>query len=304
MISCALCHQEYRAEGFRQPNALSCGHSFCRQCIDGMLSKGALIRCPSCYAYTGEEGITPNYVIIQIVSGGAQAQGFDNILAAQAARILCQSCKNEEATIRCFQCQPNGFLFCETCWAREHDRDFPPVRLHEKKLISEIPESIAPRVIHCELHPDKVVTLFSFQHKRFACKVCAAEAQFPDDEYQDISDALGHLRSCVTSRLDSLQQYLQNANRAIENIAEMLNGLDVDSNSMTEQLRNFFSDFEVNLKRRKVQLESMKDNEVCMYSVGCVCVCTCVRVCMCVCLCVCLCVRACVRVYMCDMYMY
>ena len=170
----------------------------------------------------------------------------------------------DDATIRCFQCQPNGFLFCEICWEKEHNRDFPPVKQHEKKLISEIPESIVPRVIHCELHPDKVVTLFSFQHQQFACKVCATDPQFPDDEYQDISDALDHLHSSVNSRLNSLQQYLQNANKAIHNITDILSGLDVDSNSMTEQLRNYFSDFEVNLKQRKVQLESMKDNEVCM----------------------------------------
>ena len=274
MICCALCHQEYRAEGLKQPNALSCGHSFCRQCIEAELGKGSPIRCPSCYAYTEEGSITPNYVIIQIVSGGAQMQNFENILTAPT--IVCQSCKGNEATIRCYQCQPNGFLFCEQCWEKEHERDFPPVRQHEKRLISEIPETIAPRVIHCEIHPDRVVTLFSFRHQRFACNLCTSDKQFPSEDYQSISDALAHLRKCVASRLDSLQQYLLNAGRAIENIGEMLSGLDVDSNNMTEKLRNLFSDFEVNLKRRKVQLESMIDNEVRQ----CVCVCVCLYVCV------------------------
>ena len=299
MISCAICHQEYRAEGFQQPNALSCGHSFCRQCIDNLLVSGSPIRCPSCYAYTEETSITPNYVIIQIVSGGTQTQNLDTILAVQAVRIVCQSCKDNEATIRCFQCQPNGFLFCEICWDKEHMRDFPPVRAHEKKLISEITESLVPSVILCDIHPDKVVTLFSFKHQRFACNVCAADPQFPREEYLGISDALVLLRKQVTGRLDSLQQYLQNASFAIDNIADMLNGLDVDSNNMTEKLRNMFSDFEVNLKRRKVQLESMIDSEVCgvCTCVFCLSVLICVYVCLCVSVCVCLCV--CLSVFLC-----
>ena len=290
-LSCALCHQEYRAEGHNQPNALSCGHSFCRQCIEAELGKasGSPIRCPICYTYTEEGSITPNYVIIQIVSGG----NFINILTAPT--IVCQSCKGSEATIRCFQCQPNGFFFCEGCWEKEHERDFPPVRQHEKRLISEIPESIVSRVIHCEIHPDRVVTLFSFRHQRFACNLCSNDSQFPKEDYLNISDALGHLRKCVASRLDSLQQYLLNAGRAIDNIGEMLNGLDVDANNMTEKLRNLFSDFEMNLKQRKAQLESMIDNEVCQ----CVCVCVCVCMCACVCVCVHVCTCVCVHVYMC-----
>jgi len=266
MIRCALCHQEYKSEGLRQPNALSCGHSFCRQCIEGLLKTGSPIRCPSCYAYTEEENITPNYVIIQIVSGGAQMQSFDAILEPPMAKIVCQSCAINEATIKCHQCQPNGFLFCEACWDKEHDRDFPPVRQHEKKLISEYPDVLPPRVIHCDIHADKIVALFSFKHQRFACNTCATDTQFPKEEYQGISDAMVHLRNHVTRRLDLLQQYLQKASRATDNIATTLSGLDMDANNMGEKLRNMFSDFEVNLKRRKVQLESMIDAEVCILS--------------------------------------
>ena len=264
MICCALCHQEYRSEGLKQPNALSCGHSFCRQCIEGMLEKENPIRCPSCYAYTEDKNITPNYVIIQIVSGGTQTQSFDSILPVPA--IMCQSCKANEATIRCYQCQPNGFLFCETCWEKEHNRDFPPLRQHEKRLISEIPESIAPTIFKCDIHPEMVVTLFSLKNQRFACKLCKDDPQFPIEDYQDIPDAMTNFRRNVSTRLDLLQQYLQNASRSIEEIGDMLNSLDLQSNHMTEKLRNLFSDFEVNLKRRKVQLESMIDSEVCEWS--------------------------------------
>lgn len=263
MICCALCHQEYRAEGLRQPNALSCGHSFCRQCIDTLVEKGTPIRCPSCYAYTERDSITPNYVIIQIVSGGAQPQSFDASMVVPAAKILCQSCKENEATIRCYQCQLNGFLFCEACWDKEHDRDFPPVRQHEKRLIGEYTSDPTPRVINCDIHPENPVTLFSFKHRRFACKVCIADPQFASDDYQGVNDALIHLRRLVTIRLELLQQYLQKANKATDSIGNMLNGLDVDANNMGERLRTMFSEFEVNLKRRRVQMESMIDAEVC-----------------------------------------
>ena len=173
-------------------------------------------------------------------------------------------------------------------------RDFPPVQAHEKELITEITESIVPSVIFCEIHPDKVVTLFSLKHQRFACNVCAADPQFPREEYHGISDALVLLHKQITTRLDSLQQYLQNANFAIDNIADMLNGLDMDSNNMTQKLRIMFSDFEVHLKRRKVQLESMIDSEVCS-----VCMCVHVSACLSVCSPLCMCVYVYVCVHVC-----
>jgi len=262
MIRCALCNEDYHPDGKKQPNALSCGHSFCRQCIEDLLSKGNPIRCPSCYAYTDKDSITPNYVIIQIISGGFQNQPIDSLLANQTTAIKCQVCSDNEATARCYQCHANGFCFCDSCWDEEHNRNFPPVRQHEKKLINENLE--IPGVVHCEIHPDKVVTLFSFKYNRFACNVCSGtEAEFPKEDYMTIATAFSKLHRQVARRLDTLQQYLVKSQGAMDNLSTMLGNLDMEATNMTEKFRTLFADFEVNLKRRKVQLESLIDSEVC-----------------------------------------
>ena len=260
MIFCALCKEEYHSDGVKQPNALSCGHSFCHQCIQGLLSESNPVRCPSCYAYTDKDSITPNYVIIQIVSGGFQNQPIDSLIGGQSNAIKCQVCKQNDATARCIKCHASGFYFCDTCWDEEHNRNFPPVRQHEKMLINEL---VPPGVVHCELHPEKVVTLFSFKYNRFACNVCSrTESEFPKEDYMMIGSAFNNLHKQVAKKLDNLQQYLMKAEGAMEDLSNRLSNLDMEASNMTEKLRTLFADFEVNLKRRKVQLESMVDSEV------------------------------------------
>ncbi len=162
MLVCPVCQLEYTIEGERQPRLLAtCGHTFCRKCLDSHSSSDRL-SCPQCLVPSTDPHV-PNITIMGYVESQAVSTQPPPIMHAVPAPVkaLCQDCKRSIATIICFQCLPSGFKFCESCSSREHNRSFGPVQGHNPKSIQNV--KFSTPVPGCKIHTKQPCIYFSFK---------------------------------------------------------------------------------------------------------------------------------------------
>ncbi|CEM05764.1 unnamed protein product [Vitrella brassicaformis CCMP3155] len=75
---CGVCLEEYNHEdAHRQPHGLRCGHSFCAQCVEGLIARNHrhVAVCPKCRRETAETDVHVNYGLRDIVEQLRAAAG-------------------------------------------------------------------------------------------------------------------------------------------------------------------------------------------------------------------------------------
>lgn len=163
MLVCPVCKLSYTTDGEQQPRLLvTCGHTFCRKCLDSQVDSSDHICCPQCSLICADPHV-PNITIMNYVDAKEASSRPPPVMHSVPAPVktICQDCKKNIATLICFQCLPSGFKFCESCSSREHNRSFGPVRGHGPKPIETV--RLSTPVPSCKTHPDKPCLFFSFK---------------------------------------------------------------------------------------------------------------------------------------------
>ena len=160
MLKCPVCQVPYATSGEQQPRLLvGCGHTFCSKCLASRHVDNEPLTCPQC-SLVSEDPHVPNITIMGYVEATATPSPAIHPIPPPQ-KVLCQDCKQKQATLICFQCLAAGFKFCDSCSAREHNRDFGPVKEHTPQPIEKAATSMP--VPSCKLHPDKPCLYFSFK---------------------------------------------------------------------------------------------------------------------------------------------
>lgn len=163
MLVCPVCQLDYTTQGEQQPRLLvTCGHTFCRKCLDSQPNSESAITCPQCSILSSEPHV-PNISIMNFVEAQEASSRPPPVMHNVPAPVkaICQDCKRNRATIVCFQCLPSGFRFCDTCSKREHGRSFGPVREHVPKPIDKV--KISTPIPTCPTHVGEPCLFFSFK---------------------------------------------------------------------------------------------------------------------------------------------
>ena len=115
-MTCSVCLDLYR-----NPVILPCSHSFCRQCIDGILKCGAystFFDCPSCRTLVviPSKGLPENIALRNIVAAFQKQK----MSAAKATPLMpCIRHSREELAFFCSTCQK---AVCEICASESHEK--------------------------------------------------------------------------------------------------------------------------------------------------------------------------------------
>lgn len=211
-MQCPNCKQDYNTQGPLQPRIIiTCGHSFCRTCVQGLRKDGGTLNCPQCGQLCAEPD-APNVALMGYIEVQMQRNrepGTVREITAPQQAALCQQCNQANAVLICFQCLPTGFRFCRECSRQEHDREFGPVRSHRPRPIDEVKYgAILPS---CSQH-GKVCELFSFTENQFACDECRQQITYNPDNYLDIETAVKHVRGKIPplmTKVSSMRDQLQ-----------------------------------------------------------------------------------------------
>ena len=211
-MQCPNCKENYNTEGARQPRIIiTCGHSFCRKCIQSLRKDGGTLNCPQCGQLCSEPD-APNVALMGYIDVQMQrAQKPEKVreIPAPKQALICQQCNKVDAYFICFQCLPTGFRFCRECNRLEHDREFGPVRSHKPRPIDEVKYgAILPT---CTQH-SRVCEYFSFGENQFACDECRQEAEHNPDKFMDIEAAVTLVRGKIPplmTKVSTMRDQLQ-----------------------------------------------------------------------------------------------
>lgn len=111
---CAICFERFD-ERTHYPRMLSCGHTFCSNCLKDLLNDDAQIACPTCRREiavpSGIEGIPKNFMLLDVMLAVGDASGSEE----EKINYVCQACADDKeqhaALFRCVECNQD---ICDT----------------------------------------------------------------------------------------------------------------------------------------------------------------------------------------------
>ena len=128
-LTCRKCHNLYT-----KPKTLSCHHSFCQECIEGLATFS--VACPTCHQHTE----LPDHAGAAGLPLSANVQEFKKIYnELSPGEVKCGNCSNAHPAVYCEDC--NGY-FCNECIST-HNK-WSPFSGHTVTKLSEVKAPISP----------------------------------------------------------------------------------------------------------------------------------------------------------------
>ena len=204
-MQCPRCRQHYMTEGDLQPRIIiTCGHSFCKNCIEVLRNDAGLITCPQCGQLSSESD-APNIALMNYIDVQNQKLDPSRVREVPAPKaVVCQHCNSRDVSFVCYQCLPAGFRFCRPCCENEHDRPFSAVKLHNPVPIEQVKYGVLlPR---CEKHKNQSCELYSFKENSFVCIMCTQESDYVPGDYMDVQSAVENVRTTVPPLVEKVRK--------------------------------------------------------------------------------------------------
>ena len=165
---CTICFEPYN-EKKKCPRLLSCGHSFCSNCLETLLHDKT-IDCPTCRnpgaVPTGVEELQKNFALLDIVNGTPK----ENVVST--GLLDCEACDEKHpANFSCLDCKENMCIIA----AQFHIRN-KASREHRVVSLKELEANprLASISLHCPEHSDQEFRFFDEDCGHVICRDCQA----------------------------------------------------------------------------------------------------------------------------------
>ena len=232
-VICPICMEIYR-----HPKALSCLHTYCKECVQSLVHRRSTdqeIVCPQCRAdipVTGNnvENLPTVFFINELIDiYNAMKQASDNV------EIACQNCSEGKAVAFCQSCDEKGLFICAKCEGAHKQMkvfaDHKVVSLTELKQGSliHLPSKKTP-TYSCSKHNGELKKLYCFTCSQLICRDCTLVDHPKDSGHK--YDFVNSVASAFKSELNVKVLPIQDANAAL---AQALSQLEASKKSITEQ---------------------------------------------------------------------
>ena len=211
------------------------------------------VKCPFCFAVTpvgimGINALPVNMALITLVNN----LRIQDINDGVAVEDLCCACHKEKAVKICFSCDPAGCKLCEVCCAKEHDRDFAPIRAHRPVLIRDVQDE--PRNM-CHAHQGQPVTHYSRSTGTFACLMCLdGYAESIRNSCEPIEAAARSFKLKLSPVMEKLEAYLERVQDSYHKVSIIQGQLRQAGPKTIQDIQTQFSKFQMMFKERQKTL--------------------------------------------------
>ena len=168
LLKCPVCLETYKT-----PKVLPCLHTFCQQCLSGLLEDGSdVIACPTCRCETtvpaaGVSALSTNFFINNMLD-------FLSVAMSNTRPLYCTNCEEQNAaTSRCIECME---FLCSHCVAAH--RRTRLTKEHEVICLNELQgqeaqeKLLTHRPLYCSTHDREVLKYFCETCDEPLCREC------------------------------------------------------------------------------------------------------------------------------------
>lgn len=163
-VRCSVCLELYT-----DPVSTSCGHTFCKRCIEKYWDSTEVCRCPLCKEtfYKRPElriNISFREVVELFKNANALPVASAEACEAQAGEVACDVCTGVRVKAK------KSCLVCMASYCERHLEPHRTAAALSRHKLTEPVRNLEERM--CEKH-QKILELFCKKEEKFICQICA-----------------------------------------------------------------------------------------------------------------------------------
>ncbi|XP_055499000.1 E3 ubiquitin-protein ligase TRIM8-like isoform X2 [Leucoraja erinacea] len=238
-LNCSICWNIYT-----EPVSLSCGHNFCRSCIEKNWDKkdtGPGYSCPECRAeYAQKPILHKNLKLSNIIERFEATQ-----MNEEPPKIFCDFCLDSPlpAVKTCMNCEAS---LCE-----HHLRKHSEKAAQKNHLLIEPASSLEDR--KCSDH-EKLIEYYCLDDHSCICVTCYVAGPHKNHDIRILKDIHNETKASLSEKLENLQSCRLTLEEATKELQGTEVNLKKDSAILRKQISDLFQEIRMLLTKQEKQI--------------------------------------------------
>ncbi|XP_015731585.1 E3 ubiquitin-protein ligase TRIM8-like isoform X1 [Coturnix japonica] len=250
-LSCSICLSTYR-----NPVSLCCGHSFCRQCIQKVLSAQrqdkAPYSCPLCRVELGPIlELQNSFHLCSIVEAHlANKEKQDDGIAMEKGKVVpCDFCLDDPkpAVKLC--------LICDASLCQAHLDKHNTKASYRDHVLVEVGTGDSMEEWRCREH-GKVLEYFCQDERLFICVLCFMAGCHEGHKIVTLKVAHDMRMDDLPHAMDKLQRYKSDVSVALEELQQNKNQIETSMKAVTSLVQSMFEAIKTQINKKEENILS------------------------------------------------
>ncbi|XP_015773562.1 PREDICTED: tripartite motif-containing protein 45-like [Acropora digitifera] len=237
-LECAVC-----MEHFKEPKVLPCLHTFCKDCLKGLIKKQGSdhgITCPECrqdakIADGNVNKLQPNFWINNFMT----LMSIKNSDSSSKS-IICELCDSGDTALsRCTYCRVFMCKFCETAHRRMNT-----FKGHEILTLAEVQKLGSKALVKpafCKKHAGETLKLFCETCQQTICRDCTI-VDHRDHKYNFVADVAERERKSIQAILQDTKAKDNAVEEGLKAVETMESRVEAKISEVSKEVDVFFDD--------------------------------------------------------------
>ncbi|XP_064859050.1 tripartite motif-containing protein 16-like isoform X2 [Oncorhynchus nerka] len=248
---CSVC-----LDVLKEPVTISCGHNYCRSCIEGCWDREVLkgvYSCPQCReTFTPRPNLKKNNMLAEMVEKlkrtGLQAAPPPALCYAGPGDVACDFCtgsRKQKALMSCLVCLAS---YCETHLQPHYES--PAFKKHKLvKATAQLQEKIC-------FHHDKLLEVYCRTDQQCICMLCTMDEHKGHDTVSASAERTEKQRQLGRSQ-QKVQQRFQEREKELKNLQKAVKSLKISAQAAVKDSDQIFTELIRSIERRRSEVKEL-----------------------------------------------